>query len=401
MLSPGYPAEMPYYVRGLAAAGAHVLGVGDQPEHVLPALTREHLAGYFHLPQLWDHPGAIDAVRRWVGPARVERVECLWEPGVLLAARLREALDAPGLSFEQAVPFRDKDRMKRVLSAAGVRTPRHAIATSFAEGWAAAERLGFPLVVKPVAGAGSVNTHRIDDAAQLDAALAAVGKEGAVLLEEFVDGEEYTFDALTIGGEVTFFNVAWYRPRPLVARTNEWVSPQTVCLRDVDAPELAAGRALGREVLRALGLRDGFTHMEWFRTAGGEAVFGEIAARPPGGHTVDAMNYACDADLFAGWGEAVVRGRLTQRPERRYNAALVFKRAEGSGRIQRIEGLESLAQRFGEYLVAVDLVPVGAPRRDWIQSLVSDGWVIVRHPDLATTLEMADAVGTELRLYAA
>ena len=33
MLSPGYPAEMPYFTRALAAAGATVIGVGDQPPH--------------------------------------------------------------------------------------------------------------------------------------------------------------------------------------------------------------------------------------------------------------------------------------------------------------------------------------------------------------------------------
>jgi hypothetical protein len=43
---------------------------------------------------------------------------------------------------------------------------------------------------------------------------------------------------------------------------------------------------------------------------------------------------------------------------------------------------------------------VGAPRRDWLQTLLSDGFVVVRHPDLATTVEMADLVGTDLRLYA-
>jgi hypothetical protein len=73
--------------------------------------------------------------------------------------------------------------------------------------------------------------------------------------------------------------VGWYRPKPLVARLNEWVSPQTICLRDIEAQELQGGRKLGREVIRALGFRDGFTHMEWFRTPQGEAVFSEIGGR--------------------------------------------------------------------------------------------------------------------------
>ena len=112
------------------------------------------------------------------------------------------------------------------------------------------------------------------------------------------------------------------------------------------------------------------------------------------------MNFACDIDTYRGWAEAVCHGRLTQRPERRYNSAVIFKRATGEGRIQRIEGLERLVARFRPHIVCIDLLPVGAPRRDWKQTLISDGYLIVRHPDLQATMEMADRIGTDLRLYA-
>src|SRR5690242_21732472 len=56
---------------------------------------------------------------------RSDRVECLWEPYMMLAARLREELGLPGLTAGQTVPFRDKELMKEVLGAAGLRTPGH------------------------------------------------------------------------------------------------------------------------------------------------------------------------------------------------------------------------------------------------------------------------------------
>ena len=55
---------------------------------------------------------------------------------------------------------------------------------------------------------------------------------------------------------------------------------------------------------------------------------------------------------------------------------------------------------FGDAVVCVDLLPIGAPRRNWKATLISDGYVIVRHPDLETALVMADRVGTDLQLYA-
>jgi len=112
------------------------------------------------------------------------------------------------------------------------------------------------------------------------------------------------------------------------------------------------------------------------------------------------MNFACDADWFRGWAEAVCHGRLSQPVQRKYNAASVFKRAQGQGRIQRIEGLGELMADYGPHVVHVDLLPIGAQRRDWLQTLISDGMVIVRHPDLTTTFQIADRVGTDLRLIA-
>src|SRR5215213_4860378 len=133
MISPGYPPEIPYFTRALAQAGARVLGVSDQPEDALPPEASEHLAAYLRVPSLQDEDAVVEAVRHWASPVRVDRVECLWEPGMLLAARVREALGVQGMTVEETVPFRDKDRMKQVLSAAGVRTPRHARAASAEE----------------------------------------------------------------------------------------------------------------------------------------------------------------------------------------------------------------------------------------------------------------------------
>ena len=81
--------------------------------------------------------------------------------------------------------------------------------------------------------------------------------------------------------------------------------------------------------------------------------------------------------------------------------AIVFKRAAGEGRIQRITGLSSYLARYGQHVVSLDLLPVGARRRNWLQTLVSDGYAIIRHPDLRTCLALADRFGADVQLYAA
>ena len=400
LFSPGYPPEMPKFVRGLAEAGATIIGLGDQPPAALADDVRSRLADYVRVSGFHDEPGMVREAERYAARVRIDRVECLWEPLMIAAARIREAIGVSGMTVAETVPFRDKEVMKQVLDRAGIRTPRHANARTVAEVREAVARIGYPAIVKPIAGAGSADTFRIDDERQLEKVLARLGHLSEVSVEEFVDGEEFTYDTVCANGEVLYDNISWYRPRPLIARSLEWVSPQTMALREIGAPDLAEGRRMGREVLAAMNFRDGFTHMEWYRKADGEAVFGEIAARPPGAYTVDVMNYACDLDLFRGWAEAITRGRLGAPVERRYNAVSIFKRAQGQGRIRRIEGLGPLLAEFGPAITAVDLLPIGSPRRDWLKTLVSDGMIILRHPDLERCMEMADRVGTDLQMYA-
>ena len=400
LISPGFPAEMPLFTRGLARVGARVLGIGDGPVAGLEDDARSSLTDYLRVKNLWDEDAVIDEVRRWVRGRSIDRVECLWEPGVVLAARLREALGVPGMPVERAIPFRDKETMKQVLDEAGVRTPRHARASTSEECRAAAERIGFPLIIKPIAGAGSADTYPLRDEDELDEALELTRHVPEVSIEEYIEGEEFTFDTVCADGDILFHNVAWYRPKPLVARLNAWVSSQAIVLRDTAVPDVKKGCDLGLDVLRALGFRTGFTHMEWFLTPGGEAVFGEIGARPPGARLVHAMNYSCDIDLFAGWAEAICYGRLSQETSKKYNAAVVFKRAHGEGRVRAYEGLDAILAQYGEHIPVLDLTPLGQPRRDWKKSVVGDGWCVARHPNLETTVEIANRLASDLRIVA-
>ncbi len=112
------------------------------------------------------------------------------------------------------------------------------------------------------------------------------------------------------------------------------------------------------------------------------------------------MKWACDFDVYREWGRAIAQGEFGAAPERKYNVATIYKRAQGQGRIRAIEGLDELQRRHGAHVVMNTLLPVGAMRRNWKQTLVSDGFVMLRHPELQATLSMADEVAEQLRMYA-
>lgn len=400
MLSPGFPRELRYFTRGLAEVGANVIGLGDQPEGALEEPARSSLSMYVQVRSWLDEDAILAQVREVAGRVRIDRVECLWEPYMVLAARIREMLGIPGMTVDQTIPFRDKEVMKQVLDAAGIRTPHHYSATTVAQVIEAAETIGFPVIVKPIAGAGSEHTYRLDSRAELDGIVPKLRGIERVSVEEFVEGDDMTYETICVNGQIAHYSIATYIPRALTMKENEWISPCTLVLRDPDTDELAAGRAMGEAVIEALGFQTGYTHMEWYRTREGEAVFGEIGGRPPGAYLVDLINYASDIDTYRGWAEAVVHGRFTQRVERRYNAAWIFKRARGQGRIKAYEGLGPLLSEIGEHVAMMDLNPIGAPRRDWRKVLVGDGIVVVRHPDLNVTLELIGKVASRLEIIA-
>jgi hypothetical protein len=377
-----------------------VIGIGADPEGALSPAVRDALSAYLRVPQLFHEEPAAAELAPVLARLGVDRIESNWEPCVLLAARLRDMLGVPGMSRDTVLGFRDKQLMKERLRAAGVRVPHSRRVTSMEQALEAAEAIGFPVIVKPIAGAGSADTFRCDSLIDLEDALERTRHVVEMSLEEFIEGEEFTYDTIAIDGLPVFENVAQYFPRPLIARSEQWISPAQIVYRDPYLPKLLPGIELGRQALTALGMGTGFTHMEWYRKPDGEVVFGEIACRNGGGHFVDMMNWSNDCDLFVEWGRAVSWHAFEAPLQRAYHVGMVFKRAQGEGRIARILGMEEARRLCGRWLIADELLPIGSPRRNWKQTLLSDGFLAVRHPELDAVHQMMDVLISQVTLFA-
>jgi ATP-grasp domain len=399
-LACGYPPEMQQYTRGLAEVGANVYGVGDAPRERLTPSFKQYLTDYLQVPKLLDEDDVVARVTAWMRGRQIDRIEANWEVMVLTAARLREAFGIPGMSVDTVRGFRDKQIMKERAIAAGLRVPRAARIRTADEARKAAAVIGYPVVFKPISGAGSADTYEVGSERDLEQVLARTQHVREASIEEFIDGDEFTFDTVCINGKPAFMNVAQYLPKPLVARSNEWISPVITTVRDLRQPAVSDGIQLGHGILSALGMGTGFTHMEWFKKPGGDVVFGEIGCRPGGAHLVDQMNYTCDIDLFREWARAVCWHTFEASTARKYNVAIIFKRACGQGRITRIAGLREFMHRYGEYVMEEQLLKPGTPRRNWKHTLVSDGFIILRHPDWRTANQLADMVANDITMYA-
>lgn len=319
------------------------------------------------------------ALERRHGP--IHRVLGILEPLQVQLAQVRAALGVPGTDPTTADLFRDKARMKDELRRHGLPCARHALIRTWADAEAFVAQVGLPLVLKPPAGMGCKSTWRIGSRDELRAALTALhaSPERPALAEEFLRGREFSFETITIGGEVRFESCSRYYPTPLEVMETPWIQWVVVLPRDIDGPEFADARAMGRRAVTALGLETGFTHMEWFRRDDGSLAIGEIAARPPGAHIVLATGYAHDADLYRAWAQAVIDEGFDGPWQRRYAVGVAYLRGVGRGRVKAVRGVERANELVGHLAVESRLPRPGAPRSD---SYEGDGYVVVRDPDV-------------------
>ena len=147
-----------------------------------------------------------------------------------------------------------------------------------------------------------------------------------------------------------------------------------------------------RQALTALGLRDGLSHMEWFRRPDGTVAISEVGARPPGSQFMTLMSYAHDTDLYAAWARLAVDG-VFDPPGRAYACGGAYLRAQGAGRtIIGIDGLDRVSDETRSRVVEVSLpLARAAPTGTYD----GDGYVVVRDPDTAAVeAALAEIIST-------
>ncbi|MFL9680160.1 acetyl-CoA carboxylase biotin carboxylase subunit family protein [Streptomyces sp. KL110A] len=230
-----------------------------------------------------------------------DRIVALGEFDLLRAARLRELLGLPGQSVKSAQAYRDKLTMKRALLAAGLPLAPFAPvpdATSLVD---FVRRHGYPVVMKPRRGGGSMGVTVLRDEAELRAYAAAnpaLGTDDAaqLLAETYLDHELFHIDGIVVDSVP---RLVWAstqgRATCLGALSGE---PVRSCMLDADDPLLAPLRELTTRALAALPTPDTtLFHAEVFRTPDGELVFNEIGCRMGGGRIEESLELGFGVSL--------------------------------------------------------------------------------------------------------
>ncbi len=317
---------------------------------------------------------------------RIERIVGILEPIQEAIAQAREELGVDGPSLQVAQVFRDKGRMKDELRRHGLPCARHRMIATWADAEDFVDEVGFPIVVKPPAGMGAKATWRINDTDEFKQALKALNTspKNPAIAEEFLTGQEYSFETITVDGEVRFTSFSRYYPTPLEAIENPWIKWAVLHPREISGPEFDDAKEMGIKAVKALGLTTGFTHMEWFRRPDGSLAIGEVAARPPGAQIVPGNNYVHDADFYRAWARAVVDDAFDGPYERKYSVGVAFLRGIGRGRVMAVTGVAEANRKVSHLVVESRLPRVGTPRAD---SYEGEGYVILRDPSTEVVKE--------------
>lgn len=376
----GFETSLRFLRATLALPGVRVGLVSQDPLERFGAEIKQRLAGHCQVADGLDARQLARASARLaeqIGP--VGKLLGVLEQLQVPLAEARALLSLPGLSPDAAHGFRDKSVMKDRLRAAGLPCARHVLLTSMADAGRVEQETGFPVVIKPPSGAGAAGTYRLGDARQLREALAAFPPSASrpMMVEEFVQGEEHSFDAVFLEGQPLWHSISRYAPSPLTVLENDWIQWTVLLPREIDGPEYDPIRKVGYRAMAVLGLDTGLAHMEWFRRADGSVAISEVGARPPGAQFTTLLSHAHGTDLYAAWARLMVLEQFDP-PPRRFAVGAAYLRGQGRGKVANVSGLEQAQQEMGSLVVDAQLPKAGQVSKTGYEG---DGHVILRHEE--------------------
>jgi S-sulfo-L-cysteine synthase (3-phospho-L-serine-dependent) len=317
---------------------------------------------------------------------------------IATAADLAAALGLPHPDSGAIRSCRDKRTQRERLLAAGVPGPAFAAAATPQQAAAAADRIGYPVVVKPVSGSGSVGARRCSGPAEAAAAAAyvlytdpaelALPAQPAVLVEEYLPGPEYS--AETLDTEVVGITRKHLGPEPYFVETgHDFPAP-------LDPADRTAMAGTAVAALRALGLGWGGAHVELRRTPARPCIV-EVNPRLAGGMIPRMVAESLGVDLIWHVVAKAAGQPRPPRPARPAATAIRFLVAAQAGRLTGVRGLAAARAVPG-------VAEVGVTARPGQEVLVRHnfrdrlGYVIARGDSGPAAARAAEAA---LRLLAA
>ncbi|MFM9456934.1 ATP-grasp domain-containing protein [Streptomyces europaeiscabiei] len=241
-----------------------------------------------------------DRLRGRLGPLPPDGVICRDEVHLPAAAELARDLGLPHESPSAARILSDKAAVRARLTERGIGALSWRVAATAAEGLAAVDEIGLPVVVKPTAGGWSVGVSIAWSRAQAARALAEVlgvpaGPDGTpprALIEEYAVGRHVSAELLVQDHRTVLLGFAERLPAP-PGQTAELGGHFPARIEQEEA-----ARAFVLDAVRAIGVRSSAVHAELLLTPTGPELI-EINGRVAGHVVARQMSLALQRSLTA------------------------------------------------------------------------------------------------------
>jgi hypothetical protein len=327
----------------------------------------------------------------------VDRIVTATETLLHPVACANEILELPGLSVATIRRALDKSCLKATLNNAGINTARDQVLTSSEDARNFVNRVGFPVVLKPLSGSGALATLCVRNAAQLELALELMqpAPDRPVLAEEYLSGQELCIDTITIANEPQFYSLCCYYPSILEAVENPGVQWTCVMPRDITGDRYRNFIEQGLQAVRALKAGNAMTHMEGFITQDGTPRFIDATLRPAGARIGPMLAFAYDIDPYLAWARVAIDGCFDGPWERKYAVGTVFLRGTGSGTVDQVQRIQTVSDQAGQLLVESRLPRIGAAKS---ATYTGDGYITIRHPDTQVVKDTLQWIAETIRI---
>ena len=358
-LSPQFPHTYWNFCDRLHKNGVNVLGIGDTPYDQLSPALKAALTEYYRVDSLEDYNAVFRAVAFFSFKyGKIDWLESNNEYWLAQDARLRQDFHiTTGAQPADVQRFQSKSKMKLSYAKAGLPTARCHKLTTLQKARQFAQQTGFPLIAKPDVGVGAAATCKLDDAAALEAFLAAP-RQAPYVLEEFVEGDICSYDAIVDSRGDPLFESMTVWPPSIMDIVNKKLDLAYYVDNTMPEPLRQAGRA----AVHAFGVKSRFVHLEFFRLKKARKGLGEVGdfvalevnMRPAGGYTPDMMNFAHSIDVYQIWADMVTQDRrLVPAGDRAWFCAYASRRD-----VHRyLYSHQEILDRYGSRLVMCERMP--------------------------------------------
>lgn len=329
-ISPNFPTAYWKFCAELKNNGLRVLGIGDSPYEELTPELRDSLYEYYKVNDLEHYEEVFRAVAFFTFKyGKIDFLESNNEYWLEKDAMLRTEFNIPGLKVADMHKIKHKSAMKAYYAKAGIPTARYHLVEGYDDAVEFANKVGYPVVVKPDNGVGANNTYRLHSDEDVRRFI-DTKDDNIYVMEEMVKGVVCTYDAIIGSQGQPLFESGNVTPLSLMDVVNE--KGEALYYLHKDVPEDI--RHVGLRTVKAFEVRSRFVHLEFFRLTEDQEGLGkkgdliglEVNMRPAGGFTPDMYNYAYETDVYKIWADMIAFDKSTKPLGNRRFCAFVGRR---------------------------------------------------------------------------